>query len=91
MKRIVRQLCFGGLVLLAFGIACAWYENDRAYVPEAQYREARAMFIENGSLDLVQRRLEKLQWRRARINETLYRLRKEFEIPDDLAEPTPVP
>ena len=64
---------------------CALYRNDRAWVPKEQYQYAREMFIQTGSLDLVEQRLTDLKWRRAKINEIVYRLGKEFEVlPEEL-------
>ena len=64
---------------------CALYRNDRAWVPKEQYQYAREMFIQTGSLDLVQRRLTDMKWRRAKVNEIVYRLGKEFEVlPEEL-------
>ena len=67
-------------VVLALTIACSIYRNDRCWVPPTQYNLAREVFVETGSLDLVERRLVESKWRRCRINETLYRLEKEFEV-----------
>lgn len=64
------------------GTGCAIYRNDRCIVPEAHYEVARAMFLETGSLDVVRSRLVEMQWRRCRVNETVYRLEKEFQIPE---------
>ncbi len=62
--------------------ACALYRNDRCYVEDDQYRIAYNLFIESGSLDLVQRELKDFEWRRCAINEAVYRLEKEFEVVD---------
>jgi hypothetical protein len=79
---------------------CSLYRNDRCWVPEEQYLIARELFVQTGSLDLVRQRLEEYEWRRCRINETIYRLGKEFEVlpeelpgatPDPVATPTPAP
>lgn len=40
----------------------------------------REMYLRTGSLDLVERQLDDLQWQRCKINETIYRLGKEFEV-----------
>lgn len=60
-----------------------YYANDRCWVEPERYAMARDMFIETGSLDLVRHYLEDLQWRRCEINETVYRLQKEFEVVSD--------
>ncbi len=85
-RRPVASLGLAGLILMA-GLAtgCALYRNDRCWLPAEQYAMAREMFIQSGSLDIVGQRMEKLQWRRCRRNETLYRLQKEFEVlPEEL-------
>ena len=69
---------------------CALYRNDRAWVPKEQYQYAREMFIQTGSLDLVQQRLTDMKWRRAKVNEIVYRLGKEFEVlPEELPAQPP--
>lgn len=72
-------------ILLASGIfilpaACAMYKHDRCYVEDEQFELAENLFIESGSLDLVERQLEGLEWRRCEINESLYRISKQFEV-----------
>ena len=48
----------GGLLALTILTAgCALYRNDRAWVSDEQYALARQMYLQTGSLDLVQRRL----------------------------------
>lgn len=72
------------LLLLSFlllaPVSCALYRNDRCYVEDEQYQIAYNLFLESGSLDLVERQLEAYEWRRCKVNETLYRLQKEFEV-----------
>jgi hypothetical protein len=77
-RRLGTGLLLAGLLLLP--AACSLYRNDRCWVPPEQYSLARDVFIQTGSLDLVRQRLEDLQWERAKINEALYRLQKEFEV-----------
>lgn len=59
---------------------CALYRRDRCYLEDEKYSIARGLFIESGSLDLTQRRLETLQWQTCEVNEALYRIEKEFEV-----------
>lgn len=84
LRTINRWLTAGCLAatLLAGGMAggCALYRNDHCYVTPDKYTLARNLFIETGSLDLVERRLHDLQWQRCEVNEAIYRLRKEFEV-----------
>ncbi len=71
---------------------CALYRNDKCYVPAEQYQLARDMFIQSGSLDLVERRLQDLEWQRCKVNETMYRLQKEFDVqPEEVAAPQAQP
>lgn len=66
-----------GLVLAT---GCALYRNDRCYVDQGQYSLVRDLYVQSGSLDLVERELIDMQWERCKINESLYRLRKEFAV-----------
>lgn len=89
MRLIHRKLWQGGvaaLLLLACGLSgCALYREDKCWTPPEQYQIARELFIQTGSLDLVRERLKDLQWRNCRINESIYRLQKEFEVlPEEL-------
>jgi hypothetical protein len=61
-------------------VGCALYRNDRCWVSPEEYAQARDIFLQAGSLDLVHKRLDDLDWKTSKINETLYRLRKEFEV-----------
>ena len=67
-------------LILTLGTSCALYREDRCWIPPEQYALARDLFIQTGSLDLVQRNLEDMQWERCKINEAVYRLQKEFEV-----------
>lgn len=75
------------LLILSMITGCGLWLNDRCWVPPEQYAQAREVFIETGSLDLVEQRMRQQQWRRCRRNETLYRLEKEFTV---LPEEVPV-
>jgi hypothetical protein len=89
-KRGLRGLgwiaCAALVIVMTLG--CSLYRNDRCYIPDDQYAKAREMFIQSGSLDLVERQLTDMEWRRCRINEAIYRLQKEFEV---LPEEVPAP
>ncbi len=67
------------------------YRNDRCFVPDDRYAYAREQFIQTGSLDLVQLRMEELQWQRCERNEVLYRLQKEFEVLPEALPGAPQP
>lgn len=78
----------GGLVLVFLMVGCALYRNDRAWLSDDQYALVRGLYIQSGSLDLVQRELVDMEWRRGSINEAVYRLQKEFEVlPEELPAP----
>lgn len=86
MKRSQRiAWMLSGLLLAVLVASCALYRNDRAYLADDQYGIARQMYLQTGSLDLVQKRLVNMEWRRAKVNEAIYRLQKEFEVlPEEL-------
>ena len=80
----------GALTLTILMPACSLYRHDHAYVPPDQYGQARAFFIQTGSMDLTERHLNDLQWSQGRVNEALYRLHKEFEVlPEELPARNP--
>ena len=81
-------LAAGALAIMTGPSACSLYRNDRCYVPEDQYELARDVYVETGSLDLVEQRLIDSQWKRCKINEVVYRLNKEFSVlPEELPQP----
>ncbi len=59
---------------------CAIYREDRCHVEDWRYGIAKDLFVESGSIDIVERRLRTNKWQRCEINEILYRLEKEFEF-----------
>ncbi len=86
-RRLVAA-AFAGAVLLGFGCASIrdYYANDHSWISDRQYAVARELFIQTGSLDLVEKRLVEFEWQRPERNEALYRLRKEFEVlPEEVA------
>lgn len=86
-------------VLIAAGLlgaaGCAalidLYREDRCWVPDDMYATAREYFIQTGSLDLVRRRMEDMEWKRCQRNEVVYRLQKEFEVLPEALPGTPTP
>jgi hypothetical protein len=76
------------LATLVFGASCALYSQDRCYVPDNEYALAHDLFVQTGSLDLVEKSLKDQEWETCKINEALYRLQKEFQV---LPEGTPAP
>lgn len=84
VKRTIGLIACAALAL-TLGLGCALYRNDKCYVEDSQYARAREIFIRTGSLDLVERQLKEWEWRRCKVNETMYRLNKEFEVlPEEL-------
>lgn len=79
------KACLNYALLLAICTtsACSLYTKDRCYVEDEDYGLARIIYLESGSLELVELRLESFEWRRCAINEAIYRLTKEFEIIDE--------
>ena len=73
-----------GLLLAAFALGslsgCALYREDRCWVPDEQYDDVRQLYITTGSLDLVVKHLEEMEWKRCKVNEVRYRLEKEFDV-----------
>lgn len=78
-----------GIVLFASLTGCALYRNDKCYVEDRDYRLAKELFIESGSLDAVRKQMELMEWSTCEKNEVVYRLSKEFEVPDSPAAPAP--
>jgi len=68
------------LLLLAPLFSCALFREDRCYVDDDQYGLAHDLFVQTGSLDIVEKQLNEFDWRRCKVNEVIYRLRKEFEV-----------
>jgi hypothetical protein len=86
--RAARTLLLLLTLCLAAGLpACSLYRADKCFVPPEQYEDARALYIETGSLEIVQRRMEEKQWRICIRNEVTYRLQKEFQVLPEEIEP----
>ncbi len=74
----------------AVGVRCAsirgFFTPTIIVGSATEYAVARELFIQTGSLDLVEKRLVEFEWQRPERNEALYRLRKEFEVlPEEVA------
>jgi hypothetical protein len=84
LSPFLRRCAGAGALLVFVGSAwsCALYRNDRCYVSDAEYGIAYDLFLDTGSLDLVERQLTDADWRRCKVNEVVYRLKKQFEIID---------
>ena len=80
--KIVRAFVAASVAAAALALAsCELYQTDRCFVDEQVYEIAYGLFMESGSLDIVERRLTFYEWQRCEINEVIYRLEKEFEVP----------
>jgi len=70
-------------------LGCSLYRNDRAWVSPEKYEQAHRFYVRTGSIDLTERHLHDLRWTTGEINETIYRLGKEFEVlPEELPPAT---
>jgi len=71
------------LLVLAFilgGAGCRLQE-DRCWVDDYRYREAKKVYEETQVLDLVRRELKNQHdWRKCEINEVIYRLKKDHHM-----------
>lgn len=92
MHMIRRTIGLAVLIAALMLSACALYRNDKCFLSDEQYGVARELFVQTGSIDLVQQRLTALQWLTCERNEAVYRLQKEFEVlPEELPAATAAP
>jgi hypothetical protein len=83
-RRLVRGSAAAALIVaLVAASGCGIYRRDKCYVAEPRYAAMRDIFVESGSIELVKRRMEDMQWMRCEKNEVLYRIKKEFEVPSE--------
>lgn len=75
------------LITLALGAGCVGGPHDKCFVDPVHYREARRAFERTQSLEVVEQGLRDAHWPRCQINETIYRLEKEFGLYDTLPSP----
>jgi hypothetical protein len=69
------------LALLAPTLACSLYRNDKAWIPEQKYAQAKRVYNETNSLEQTKTVLrDSHNWTRPEINEAEYRLKKEFRL-----------
>ena len=73
--------------LLGLSAACVGGPNDRCYIDDLRYHEARRAFERTQSLEVVERALKDAHWPNCEINEAIYRIEKEFGINDELPSP----
>lgn len=68
------------LLIISLSISCSVYLNDKCWISEEKYTEAKKYFNDTGSLNLTMQYLKDKKWRRCEINEAKYRLIKEFDL-----------
>lgn len=76
---MIRRLCLMTVLalLLALAAGCAAWRNDRMWIPEQKFEEARRVYDTTGSLSLTEKALsENPTWQHGEVNEAVYRLRK---------------
>lgn len=77
MSRIIWAILLGMIILT---IGCG-YKDDRCWVDDYRYQNAKEIYEKTQTLDLVRYYLENQHdWRRCEINEVLYRLKKEYHL-----------
>ena len=79
------------LVWLAAAVAgCVGGPNDRCYVDEMRYHEARRVFERTQSTELTRQALTEQHWPNCVVNECIYRIEKEFGLNDTLPSPVKI-
>ncbi len=71
-------------------LGCVGGPEDRAFIADARYREARRAFERTRSVEVARMAMEQAHWPKAMINEAVYRIEKEFGLKDELASPARV-
>jgi len=72
------------LFLLVVGAGCSVLKEDRCWVDDYQYLQAKKIYETTRNLDLVRRNLEgQHTWRNCEINEVIYRIKKEYHLEDE--------
>ena len=66
---------------------CLGGPDDRAFITDDRYREARRAFERSSSVEVARMAMEQARWPRPMINEAVYRIEKEFGLKDDLPSP----
>ncbi|MBN1865929.1 hypothetical protein JW916_01435 [Candidatus Sumerlaeota bacterium] len=80
---LLKTTCLRLVAILAIllTVSCSIYRNDRMWISDVKYDDARRLYDETGSLALTEQKLaESEKWRRAEIDEALYRLRKQHHL-----------
>lgn len=71
MKKVIFAIFI--VCLLA---SCSWLHYNKRYISQPMFDVANELYLETKSLESVKNGLQDAQWRRAEINEALYRLKK---------------
>lgn len=69
---------------------CLGGPNDRQFIDDRQYHEARRAFERTGSIDVVKQALHDAHWPNAEANEAIYRIEKEFGLHDSHPSPSKI-
>ncbi len=80
--RMFRKCLAAVVCILALAVsACGLFRNDRMYISDPKYEEARKIYDKTGSLALTEQMLlDSHTWQRGEINEALYRLQKQYRL-----------
>lgn len=85
MHRWTISTILGSVILLAIG--CVSGPDDRCFLHDVEYRQARRVFERTQSIDLVRQGLDDADWPQCKANEAIYRIEKEFGLKDQLPSP----
>jgi len=69
---------------------CVGGPNDRCFVDDLRYHEARRVFERTQSTDLTRQALQEHHWPNAMTNECIYRIEKEFGLNESLPSPVKI-
>ncbi len=68
------------MIIVLLATACSWHQNDRQWISDAYYAQARELYLKTSSLEIVKQTLKDNYWSQGEINEAEYRLKKEFHL-----------
>lgn len=81
MKRITLIL----FMLLLFSVLSCRPPGDRCWVNNYRYNQAKEIYEETQTLDMLERHLEAQDdWRQCEINEVIYRIKKEYHLEEPI-------
>jgi len=77
----MKVLLFVLFVIILLLISGCGLREDRCWVDDYQYLQAKKVYETTRNLDLVKRNLENMHtWRKCEINEVIYRIKKEYHL-----------